>query len=527
MSGTFTGTALLVRTHLRCGWRALTAWIAGAAALVVATGVGIAALYPTLADRETYAATAGASPAAAAFNGRGYDLTTLGGITAYEVGFMGLLGLPIVALHLAIRFSRREEDAGRTELVTAGRVGRLAPVAAAGLTLVLTWAAFVVACAVGLTAAGLPAAGSGRYAAGLGLYAACCGAVGLVVAEVSREARTAYGLGLALTLLAFLLRAIVDGRHLEEDLAGPTGWLAQLRPFGDWAGWPLLAYAGSALAAWVLAALVAHRRDLGGGLVPTRPGPAYGVARLGTSTGLAWRFLRPAFLGWALGMGAWSLALGGLSGEMTDIVRANPAMLAAFGVARPEDLLTAMTLLLGAIGAASFGVSAMMRLAREEAAGRLALVLSTRTSRTRLWAGWLFVAALLAATILVVAAGALGLAMAWSTGRWAHLSTGLRAGLALVVPVLVVLAATAVVQGVAPSYTGIGWILVGWVTVVGVLAETLRLPQWARGLSPLYRAGNVPIDDPNGIALVAMGALAVVLVVLGLSRFRTRDLAAG
>lgn len=527
-AGCFRGTGILLRAHLHSGWRALVGWVAVLAGLVVGTAFGISAAYPTPADREAYAATAGASPYVAAFNGRGYDLTQLGGITAYEVGFMALIGIPIVALHLAIRFGRHEEDAGRTELVTAGRVGRLAPVAAAALVLAVAVAGFVGASGLGLQAAGLPARGSWLYAAGLGLFMAVCGGVGLLVAEVSREARTAYGIGLALVFAAFLRRAVADARDLDVSWAGPTGWLAEIRPWGSevrW--WPLAAYGAAALAAWGLAAAVAARRDLGGGLIATRPGPAYGGALLGSPAGLAWRFARPAGLGWLIGTAGWSAALGGLANEMTQIVRNNPAMLAALAVDRPEDLVTSLALVLCAIGSAACGVQVMTRLAREEAAGRLGLLLSTPTGRLRAWLSWLAVALAGTATILLASALALGLGSAWSTGNRDNIAVAAGAGVDLLAPVLLIVAVAAVLQAVAPRWAALAWVLVGWATIVGMLAEPLRLPEWSRNVSPLYAVGQVPIEHPDTTALVVIGLLAVGCTVSGMARFRVRELLAG
>ena len=100
---------------LRTSWRgpALVAVIC--IALVTAIAVGVEGLYPTRAQRVEYAATAGASGISTAFNGRGYALDTLGGITGVEVGFMGQILFPILGVVTAIGLTRRQEEAGRTE----------------------------------------------------------------------------------------------------------------------------------------------------------------------------------------------------------------------------------------------------------------------------------------------------------------------------------------------------------------------------------------------------------------------------
>lgn len=527
MTGVLTGTVRLWRTHLRAGWRGLVGWTVVMTALLLGTASSLKALYPTLAARETYAASAGASPAVAAFNGRGYDLTELGGIVGYEMGFMALLGFPVLAIHLAIRFSRHEEDAGRTELITAGRVGRLAPLAAAALTVVTCLGTFWVLGAVGLQAMGLPAAGSWLYTGSLTLYAVAFGALGLLAAEVSREARTAYGLGLVAVTVAFVVRAVIDGRRWDATWASPQGWLAEVRPWGAHQWWPLLAFAAMILLCGGLAVAMALHRDLAGGLVATRLGPSRGSARLGTPVGYAWRFARGALIGWIIGTCVWAVAFGSLSGEMTDIVAANPALLEALGVSRPEQLVTTLALLLGALGAACFGVQAMVRLAREESSGRLGFVLSTRTTQVRVWSVWVLVVALGAVVILQVSSVALAVTTALSTGDGASMGSVLSGAASLALPVVVIVVVAAAMQAVGPRIAALAWSLVGWGAVVGMLAETMRLPSWARNLSPLYAVGQVPVDSPDRVALGVMGVLVVVLAVGGLLRFGRRDLAAG
>ncbi len=146
------GTGRLLAPQLRAAWRGLTFWLLAAAGAVVVTAWSITALYPGQEQREAYAAVAAASPTMDIFNGRGYDLTLMGGIASYEVGFMGLVLFPVVALHLAIRSTRRDEDAGRTDLVTAAPVGRSAPLCAAAAAIALWLTAVVAAGALGLQA---------------------------------------------------------------------------------------------------------------------------------------------------------------------------------------------------------------------------------------------------------------------------------------------------------------------------------------------------------------------------------------
>ena len=67
------------------------------------------------------------------------------------------------------------------------------------------------------------------------------------------------------------------------------------------------------------------------------------------------------------------------------------------------------------------------------------------------------------------------------------------------------------------------WSIVGWAAVVGLLGETLRLPDWARNTSPLRAVGNLPVDDPDAWVLVGMAVIAAVLVLASQAAFTRRD----
>lgn len=186
-----------------------------------------------------------------------------------------------------------------------------------------------------------------------------------------------------------------------------------------------------------------------------------------------------------------------------------------------------MALLMCALGSVAYGVQAVTRLAREEAQGRLGLLLSTRVPRRRLWAAWILVALGGSWIVLLGSSAALGAATAWATGDRAQLGRAVGAGVDLLVPVALVVAIAVLLQGAAPRWAGLAWAPVVWIAVVGMLAEPLRLPVWARRLSPAYAVGQVPFEEPDAAALAVMAALAAGCAVVALLRFRGRGLLTG
>ena len=106
--------------------------------------------------------------------------------------------------------------------------------------------------------------------------------------------------------------------------------------------------------------------------------------------------------------------------------------------------------------------------------------------------------------VLVVSALALGVFTAWATDDASNVGSSLGAGLALVTPTALIISTCGMLQALSPRLAQLAWTLVGWATVVAMLAEALGLPEWARMASPFYAAGQVPIQDPDAAALLSI-----------------------
>jgi len=130
----FTGTGQLFRLAVRRDRIVGTAWILGLFAFAYSQAASIVSLYPTQADLDRLARTAGgigANPAVVALQGPAYDASTYGGATAWQVVTPGVLLIGLMSILLVTRHTRQEEETGRAELVSSGVVGRYAWLAAA------------------------------------------------------------------------------------------------------------------------------------------------------------------------------------------------------------------------------------------------------------------------------------------------------------------------------------------------------------------------------------------------------------
>ncbi|MFG1928846.1 hypothetical protein [Cryptosporangium sp. NPDC048952] len=509
---------------LRTGWASLLVVPAVLVVLVAAVAVQMVNRYPTPASREVYAAAYAGVSGISAFQGRGYELTDLGGMLANEMGFLSLVLFPVAGLLLAIRHTRAVEDTGHLDILTAGRTGRLAPLTAGATVVAISATLMATGASAVLLGLGYPARGSLLYPAALALLLLTFAAIGLVAAQLAQTAPQAYGLALAVFLLTYLLRAVIDVRHASATWSSPGSWLAETRPFADrLISWPWVAYLLVIVAFTGLALRISQRRDLGAGVLTPRPGPARAPHWTASPAGLILRLTRGSALAWLIGSGIFAFAFGSLGNDMQILMsRTRPENA---GVAL--DTLVALYAQINALFAGAVAVQTVTAWSREERLGRLGWILSTAVGRRQAWlsataitGGWSLLT--LASTGLLI-----GLGLALGLREGSAFTDGLTATLAYAPAVLFVAAAALLLAAAVPAATAASWTLVGWGLVVTFLGDPLDLGQGLRNLSPFEWSGQVPLDPWRQAQAVTTTVCAGIGVLLSVALFRRRGLMKG
>ncbi|QDO89761.1 hypothetical protein FNH13_16640 [Ornithinimicrobium ciconiae] len=521
-----TGTGELVRLFLRLDRLHLPLWILGIVGIVAASASAVQGFYDTPELRAGYAATVSSSPAAIVMSGPPQALDTVGGITLFEINLTSLVGIALMAIFLTVRHTRAEEEAGRTELLRAGVLGRHAPLAAA--LIVVGAASMLVGAliALSLIGLGLPADGSLLF----GAATACLGlvfvAVSAVTAQVSEHARATLGLAVAVLGVAWALRSLGDVRDNGASWLSPVGWVQAVHAFGDQRWWPLVLPVALTAVLIMVAALLTRRRDVGAGLVATRPGPPRASAVLSSAAGLALVQQRATLFWWSVGLFLTGLTFGSFGNEISTMVEDNPTLSEVLGGASGEDLIAAyfgLIMLILVLIVSCFTASSVHRLRGEEGAGRTELALSTRTPRTAWLLGWLTVSML--GSVLVLTAAGAGVAVSDAVASGSAARTGELIGAALAyLPALGVIGGLATaLYGWAPRLGVLTWVVIAGCFVLGWLGELLRIPEQVRDLSPFNLTPRLPAETVDWSVLILLLAVALALLVLGVVGFRRRD----
>jgi ABC-2 type transport system permease protein len=512
----------------------LPIWCYALLASVGGTAYSFHTLYPTPVSRAAFAATVGKDPALSVLYGKPFDLTTLGGLTAWRMGVFGSVLLAIMSIVTVVRHTRAEEEAGRFELVGAGAVGRHAPLIAVLRVVLGTQLALGVLVGAVLTVFGEGAAGAFLF----GLAMAACGwffaGVAAITVQLTDFGRSAGGLAFTVLGVAYLLRALGagSGAHGPTWLSwlSPIGWTEQAQAFAGDRWWVLILGAAGTAGLVAAAFRLAGSRDLGGGIFPARPGPAEANRLLRSAAALGWRMQRGALIGWGVGLLLFGAVLGAIADSIVELVgtsaQANQIIERMGGQGGVVDAYLASCMNILGVIVAFYAIAATVRLRAEETSGRAEPLLAAGTARVR-WAASHLVYPVLGSALLLALSGlAAGLAHG---GRSGEIGTqlGQLGGAALIQApaVWVVVGLTVAVYGFAPRATAaVGWSFVGLCILLQELGPLLQLSHWITDVSPFATVPRAPGVAVPAQPLLVMSAIGAVLTAAGLIGLRRRDI---
>ncbi|NUL45052.1 polyketide antibiotic transporter [Cellulosimicrobium funkei] len=462
----------------------------------------------------------------------GADHYTFGAMVANELSLYVFLTAAIMAILLAVRHTRAEEESGRLEMVRARPVGRFAPATAAVGTVALACLLVGAATTLGVVSVGhqdLALDSSLAFGAGTALTGLVFAGVAIVAAQLTEHARSATGMAMAGVAVAYLLRGVgdvIENTGSWLSWFSPFAWAQQTRLFVDLRWWPLAVSLAVIVVLSVLAISLSHRRDLGAGLRPARRGPATAAGSLHSPAGLAARLQRGSAVAWGVGVFFFAIAMGALANSLDDMLEDNPA-LADWIAVEGTDLtaeFAAVILSFVMIAPLILGVSGILALQGEESAGRSELLLVSGRTRTGYLAGWSATVALQMAGLTVLGGVGVG------GGVWAGTGDGHWVGemtlaAAAYLPALLVASGLALALfGFLPRWTVLAWLFVVWIALALFLGDLLRLPDWALDLSPFAHTPALPAQDAEAAPLAVMVTIALALAAVGIWGYRRRDL---
>ncbi len=517
----------LAMSQVRRGALIVAAVCAGMSAIVA---VQYQATFQGALDESGLQALA-ENPAIRILFGPPIALDDAGGFTVWRTGTPLLVLASVWILLTATRITRGEEDAGRWDLLLSGRL-RVTDVVVRYLT-ALGGCALVISVSIGasLFAAGTDATGAAVYAAAILGVALTFASIGVLASQVMPTRSAAVGIGVAVLFVGLLLRMLADGapRLAWAAWTTPFGLSARAAPYADNRIAPLLVLIAMPIVLAATALAASRSRDVGSGLVSVATSRPPRIGLLGSIGGFALRRGARSTIGWAAGVVAYFLLVGGLIASILEFMGKNQrfAELAAAAGFGGLDSANGFAAALFGVLAIPTGLYAATRLAAmvgDEKERRWTPLFAAPISRTRLACTEIAVTTVGVVVLHATAAIAIwaGAAM---TGAPLRFGAALAGALNTAPIGLLAVGAAAVAAGWLPSAVGaIGALPVAGGFLLNVVALSAHAPRWVVNLSPFAHLSPVPNAPPNWAAICTFTAIGAVLAAVGVIGYTRRDL---
>ena len=493
-----------------------------------------ASTYKSEAARRLLVKEFGSNPGIGALVGPAYRIDTVSGFTAWKcLAVLAITG-SVWGILTATKTLRGEEEAGRWEVLLAGRVTRRGATTQALIALLLGFAALLITCGVVLVALGRSSEVAVRapsalfFALAIAAGPAMFLALGALTSQLSSTRRQAAGAASAILGASYGVRMAADSVTGLGWLrwASPLGWIEEMKPLTTPNAWPLLAIGGFVVACVALTIVLAGRRDLGASTLRDHASAEAHLGLLGGPIALAARLMRPTLLAWSVAVLAYGLLLGSIAKSGGEAITSSPSLRLVFerlGVSGAQAYLGVALLLMAVV--LGFVAAGQVSAARvEESSGRLEHLLVRPLSRARWFGGRLA----LAAVILMVGGVMAGLAT-WIGAVSDHAGVGfgsmIGAGVNVVPPALVVVGVGMLFFGVAPrAAPSATYGLLVWSLLIEITSGVASVNHWLLDTSVFHQMAAAPSVSVDWTANAFMVLLGASSSVVGLFAFTRRDL---
>ncbi|TVP90559.1 ABC transporter permease [Alkalibacterium sp.] len=523
-------TGRLFRFTLKKEWLKILLWLIGAAFYVILGIFAFVEVYGDPSEREAMA-IAMENPAMQALFGRliGADDYTIGAMYSQTMSLIGYVIFAIMSILLVVRNTRSEEEDGILELIQALPTGRLAHTTSAIFILLLSNALLAVVSASVLLALGdrsitlEGAVLTGLSYATIGLI---FGAVTLVTAQLSNNARGAMMLAFGVLGISYMMRIVGDSGYELLSWLSPLGLIYGTEAFVSNNWFPIWIGLALSLALIVTALWLKNRRDMGAGLLPDRAGKKHASSFLKTLFGFTFKLLKTPLIVWAVAMLLLGVSYGSVIGDVEGMLEGNEVV-AQIIATDPSLNLTDQFIgvILGVLAMAATipSLQVMLKLRGEEKKHRMEKVIASAHSRLTVFSTFILLSTLVALVFQLLQSLAFG-GSAVAVGYDVSLTDIITAGLGYVPAILLMIGVAAILIGWFPKLTSLIWLYHFFVFVVFYFGGLFDIPEVINGLSPFYHIPEQPIESWNWTVTLVLTALALLFMAIGSIGYRKRDI---
>ena len=534
-SRNFHQTWFLTRFSLKRDWLKLVLWSVTLIVLFGAVAAKFTDIYSSQSSIDEIVKTL-KSPSMVSLFGKlsGSAPYTTADVFAGEMTVFMAMMAAIMNFSIIIKNTRGEEDSGLLEIIQSHSVGKLSNLASSLIELFIINLLIGLFYSIGLQVANLSGTDTnGNFLLGLGLGASgfMFAAIAAFLAQLVDNSRSATILSYIVFGIMYIARMSTDVSNPKATWFVPFGWVEKFSTYQENNWLPVFLMLGLSLILSVAALWVNNHRDIGSGIIATKPGRAKASVFLRGPLSLFWRLNRTSIIVWVVGLMILGFTYGSIFNTIGDILKTNPTMATLFGagaIHKANVLIikhfVAILMIVFGVLALFPGIQIINYLKSGEAKGYLELIHSKPVSRNYLFTSVLVLGIL--TSLAALFAGMLGLQLGGASvmKHPIELSVFIKAFYAYISPVLVILALSACIVGWLPKISSFGYLYAGFALFVGYFGKLIDLPKWVGKLTPFGYIPNVPVNKLDAGTMWWQIGIAVLLIIVGYIGYHVRDL---
>ncbi|WP_018932507.1 ABC transporter permease [Gracilibacillus lacisalsi] len=520
----------LLRFNARQNWLSSIIWALAIVGVTVVVAGAFVSLFGSEQERDTMAQTL-ENPAMVAMVGPvyGIDNYTTGAMMANQMLLFTAIVLGIMSILMITKLTRKQEEEGKFELIRSMPVGRLSSLSSALIVVALVNLIIGLITSIGLiliNVESIDVEGSIMYGAVLAVTGLMFTGITAVITQLTETSRGAIGLSIAVLLLAYFVRAIGDVSSEALSLLSPLGLILRTEVYVENIWWPIIVSVVIALVFTVLAFYLHNRRDLGAGLLPSKPGKKEASKLLLSPLGLILRLQRTQIISWLVAMLFFGASYGSVLGDLESFFADNEMFQQLLGdnseYTMTEQFMMMLMVILSIFATIPMVIS-FLRVRGEEKKERNDHLLTTGISRYKLLSYYLGVSVVIGAVSLFIALYGLWAAGAAVMDDPIPLENILKAGMSYVPAMLIVLALANLLFAFLPKWTSLVWAYLVFSFFTVYLGGMIDIPEWLANISSFNHIPQIPVEAFTWTPLVVLLVIGLVALIASQFGYRNRD----
>lgn len=527
----FSGWQRLLRLNLRRDRWQILFWLIGIAGLSIAVAGAFPELFPTAQERQVMAETV-KNPAMVAMIGPSTSLDnyTIGAMFGHEMTLFMAITAAVMTILLTARHTRGDEEDGRLEMIRALSVGRLAPLVAVIVEMILISLLIMLSNGVGvglLNVDTMPMGASLLYGAALGSAALVFTSITAVFAQLAESKRGTVGFSLSFLGIAYLFRGFTDLSNEAFSWLSPLAWVYKTEVFVNNSWFPIVLSLAFSLLLFGVSFYLNSIRDLEAGFIPQRGGRSHASKLLKKPFGFSLRLVKTTLISWLVVMVVAGISYGSIFGDLENFFKSSYILTMLLpeksNYSLTEQFMTVLMVILSILGTIPV-MTVALKVYSEEKKSRVEQLLSKALTRTRLLGTYVFIA--FCASIIMLAAAVLSLYGASSSvmAEPISLSMMMTSGLVYLPAVWFVMGLGILLVGWVPKWSGVIWFYLVFSFFVDYLGSLLDVPNIVKNLSVFSYIPRIPVDSFTWQPLLIITGLAILLTGIGFVGYKNRDI---